>query len=67
MNKILTFIFLTVISANSFGQNADELNEQSKKLLQTEEFDKAVPLLKKSAELGVAEAQYNYGVTLEFG
>jgi TPR repeat protein len=67
MNKILTFIFLTIISANSFGQNADELNEKSKKLIQTEEFDKAVPLLKKSAELGVAEAQYNYGVTLEFG
>ncbi|WP_139856750.1 tetratricopeptide repeat protein [Aequorivita sinensis] len=67
MNKILTFLFLTFICSNSFGQNASELNEQAKKFIETQEFDKAVPVLKQAAELGVAEAQYNYGVTLEFG
>lgn len=41
MNKILTFLFLTFICSNGFGQNASELNEQSKKFIETQEFDKA--------------------------
>tara|TARA_B100000809_G_C14937131_1_gene459051 strand:+ start:59 stop:859 length:801 start_codon:yes stop_codon:yes gene_type:complete len=67
MNKILTFIILTIISANLFGQNADELNEQSKKFIQTQEFDKAVPLLKQASDLGSPEAQYNLGYCYQSG
>jgi len=67
MTKKFAFLLLTLISLTAFGQNATELNEQSKKFIQTQEFDKAIPLLKQAAELGNAEAQYNYGVTLEFG
>ena len=36
-----------------------ELNEQAKKLIETQEFDKAVPILKQASELGNAESQYN--------
>lgn len=67
MNKILTFLFLTLICANSFGQNASELNEQSKKFLETQEFDKAVPILKQAAALGNAESQYNLGYCYQAG
>jgi TPR repeat protein len=67
MAKIFTFLLLTTISLASYGQNATELNDQSKKFIETQEFDKAVPLLKQAAELGSPEAQYNFGVTLEHG
>jgi TPR repeat protein len=52
---------------SSFGQTADELNSQSREFIRTQEFEKAIPLLRRAAELGVAESQYNFGVTLEFG
>ncbi len=67
MNKHLTFIFLTLICLTAFGQNASELNEQSKKLIETQEFDKAVPILKQAAELGNAESQYNLGYCYQAG
>ncbi len=67
MTKPLTFLILTFISINVFGQNGEELNEQSKNFIESQEFNKAIPLLKEAAKLGVAEAQYNYGVSLEFG
>jgi len=67
MIKIFTFILIALISLNSYGQNGIDLNEKSKILIQSQEFDKAVPLLKQAAEIGVAEAQYNFGVTLENG
>ena len=67
MNKHLTFIFLTLICLTAFGQNALELNEQSKKLIETQEFDKAVPILKQAAELGNAESQYNLGYCYQSG
>lgn len=67
MNKILTFLFLTFIYANSFGQDASELNEQSKKFIETQEFDKAIPILKQAAELGNAESQYNLGYCYQAG
>lgn len=50
-----------------FGQNADELNTQSKKLLKNRDYEKALPILRKSAELGNAEAQYNLGYFLQNG
>lgn len=52
---------------NTFGQNASELNEQSKKFIETQEFDKAVPILKQAAELGNAESQYNLGYCYQAG
>jgi len=67
MNKILTFLFLTFICSNSFGQNALELNKQAKKFIETQEFDKAVPVLKQAAELGNAESQYNLGYCYRAG
>jgi TPR repeat protein len=67
MNKHLTFIFLTLICFTAFGQNVSELNEQSKKLIETQEFDKAVPILKQAAELGNAESQYNLGYCYQAG
>lgn len=67
MNKHLTFIFLILICLSAFGQNASELNEQSKKLIETQEFEKAVPILKQAAELGNAESQYNLGYCYQAG
>ena len=48
-------------------KNADELNKQSKLLIKSQDFEKAIPLLKRAAKLGNAEAQYNYGYILEKG
>ncbi len=67
MNKILIFLFLTFICSNIFGQNASELNEQAKKFIETQEFDKAVPVLKQAAELGNPESQYNLGYCYQAG
>ncbi|MDZ4149269.1 MAG: tetratricopeptide repeat protein [Flavobacteriaceae bacterium] len=67
MNKNLTFLFLTLICLTAFGQNVSELNEQAKKLIETQEFEKAVPILKQAAELGNAESQYNLGYCYRAG
>jgi TPR repeat protein len=67
MNKHLASIFLTLICLTAFGQNASEINKQSKKLIETQEFDKAVPILKQAAELGNAESQYNLGYCYQAG
>lgn len=67
MNKNLTFLFLTLICFTAFGQNASELNEESKKLIESQEFKKAVPILKQAAELGNAESQYNLGYCYQAG
>src|SRR5690606_14898007 len=65
--KQITILLLTLIGLTAFGQTADELNEQSKELLQTGEIDKAIPLLQQAAELGNAEAQYNLGYCYQSG
>ncbi|MFB0925978.1 MAG: hypothetical protein QMB65_11985, partial [Vicingaceae bacterium] len=67
MNRILTFIFLTLIYSTSIGQTAEEFNEKSSKFIETQEFDKAIPLLKIGAELGSAESQYNLGYCYRAG
>lgn len=67
MKQKLTTLFLILIGLTAFGQTADELNEQSKKFLQTGEIDKAIPLLEQAAELGNAEAQYNLGYCYQTG
>lgn len=67
MNKKLTFLFLTLISLTTFGQNVEKLNEQSLRFIENQEFDKAIPLLKQAAELGNAESQYNLGYCYRAG
>lgn len=67
MDKKITFLLITLISLTVFGQSATELNEQSKKFIETKEFDKALPLLKQAAQLGNAESQYNLGYCYEAG
>jgi uncharacterized protein len=61
MNTQFLTILLTTITLTSFAQTpeAEALNAQSKKHLQAGEIEKAIPLLKKAAEMGNAEAQYN--------
>jgi TPR repeat protein len=63
--------FLTILSILffqlSFGQYAEELNSQSKELIQQRKYNEAFPILKKSAELGNSEAQYNLGYFLQNG
>ncbi|MFP3597867.1 tetratricopeptide repeat protein [Chryseobacterium sp. SIMBA_029] len=60
---ILSILFVQF----SFGQNADQLNNQSKELIQQGKYNEAFPILKKSAELGNSEAQYNFGYFLQSG
>ena len=67
MSKAL-ILFLTVFAAiTSRGQTGAELNQQSKDFLSRNDFKSAVPLLKKAAEAGHAEAQYNYGICFQQG
>ena len=67
MNKILFILFTAALFTNCPAQTAVELNDQSKKLLLKGETAKAVPIMKKAAELGNAEAQYNYAYSLQKG
>jgi hypothetical protein len=62
---ILSLGILSLNFAN--GQTADELNTQSKELLTNRDYEKALPILRKSAELGNSEAQYNLGNFLQNG
>jgi TPR repeat protein len=67
MNRILTTLFLAFTLSTAFGQTADEINAQAKVFLTKGDTKNAVPLLKKSAEMGQSEAQYNYAVCFEQG
>ncbi|WP_255462744.1 tetratricopeptide repeat protein [Galbibacter sp. BG1] len=67
MTKKIIFLILIFLSINVFGQTADELNEQSKKLIEQQKFEEAIPILKKLAGLGNAEAQYNLGYCYRSG
>ena len=67
MTKKLIFLLLTFTSFTALAQNAEELNEQSKELIEKQEFDKAIPILKQAAELGNAESQYNLGYCYKAG
>lgn len=48
------------------AQTADELNAESKKWLAQDSMELAVSLMKRAAELGSPEAQYNYGYYLMY-
>jgi TPR repeat protein len=66
--KQILLIAITVLTFQiAFGQNANELNQQSKELIQLGKYIEAFPILKKSAVLGNAEAQYNLGYFLQSG
>lgn len=66
--KIIQLIILLLSTFQlSYSQTADELNKQSKELLDKREFEKAIPILRKAAELGSGEAQYNLGYFLQNG
>lgn len=67
MNKITILLFPLFISSFTFAQSAEELNLKSKQLIQERKFEEALPLVKKSAELGNPEAQYNYAIFLQEG
>ena len=61
---IIPFIFLFQLT---YAQTAEELNKQANEHIKMQEFDKAFPVLKKSAQLGNSEAQYNLGYLLQNG
>ena len=66
--KKLTLIIINLFAFQvSFSQTAAELNAESKRLVQQGKYNEAFPILKKSAELGNAEAQYNFGYFLQSG
>ena len=67
MRKNLFFLFTFWSVITVFSQKADELNQQSKELLQKNQYDKAMPILKLAAELGNPEAQYNLAYFLQNG
>jgi TPR repeat protein len=64
--KILLLICSIAING-LYAQNAEELNTKAKEYLGKNQFEKALPLVKRAAVLGNAEAQYNYGYVLEKG
>jgi len=57
---LLTFLFV-FISLNVFAQDADQLNEKSKTLLDQGNYNQSFKTLSQAAELGHPEAQYNLG------
>ena len=54
MTKKITILLLSLLSINVFAQNADELNELSKKLIEQDKFEEAIPVLEEAAKLGNA-------------
>ena len=67
MKKILLLLHIIITFQTAFSQSADELNQESKSLIKQGKYNEAFPILKKSAELGNAEAQYNLGYFLQSG
>lgn len=68
MNRILLLISILFINLSSAQKaKADELNAKAKVLMSQNEIQKAMPLIKRAAELGNAESQYNYGYAFEKG
>ncbi|WP_299701822.1 tetratricopeptide repeat protein [uncultured Pontibacter sp.] len=67
MRTLLLFFLILLVSSSAFSQSASELNEKSKDYLTSGDIAAALPLLKEAAELGNAEAQYNYGVCFQQG
>lgn len=60
-------LMLVCVANMCKAQTAAQLNDQSKTLLAKGDMKSALPILKKAAELGSAEAQYNYGICFQQG
>lgn len=67
MRKYILTSLIAFFSAVAFGQTADELNQKSKEFLSNGDTKNAVLTLKKAAELGNAESQYNLGYCYQQG
>jgi uncharacterized protein len=67
MEKYTTTILTVFFASQLFGQNANELNQKAKDLLNKNDIKNAVPLIRQAAEGGSAEAQYNYGICYQKG
>ncbi|MDB5233943.1 MAG: sel1 repeat family protein [Hymenobacter sp.] len=67
----MKYLFLCLIcvyfTSPAKSQTGAQLSEQAKKLLAKGEVKTALPTLKRAAELGNAEAQYNYGICFQQG
>ncbi len=58
---------MTWLTIVTYGQDADQLNKESKDYLTKKDFKNAFPLLEKAANLGQPEAQYNLGLCYQDG
>jgi TPR repeat protein len=68
MKRILLFVTFTVLIVQAtYSQTVEDLNKQSKTLLDSGKYKEAEPVLRKAAELGSGEAQYNLGYLLQSG
>ncbi len=67
MKKFFIILIVLTITIDCYAQSAEELNNKAKEFLIKKDLDNAFPLLKKAAELGNAESQYNYGVCFQIG
>lgn len=67
MKQLLGLLLFLLAIQVTFGQNANELNKQSKTLIEQGKYKKALSILEKAAKLGNAEAQYNLGFLLQSG
>lgn len=67
MKSRLFTILLGLLSIVTYGQDAQQLNKESKEYLMKKDFKSAFPLLQRAAEMGVPEAQYNLGLCYQEG
>lgn len=68
MRRTLLFLTFTVLTFQvTYSQTVGNLNKQSKALLDSGKYKEAEPILRKAAELGSGEAQYNLGYLLQSG
>ena len=65
---LLLFLTLTILTFQvSYSQSVKDLNIHSKILIDSGKYHEAEPILRKAAELGSGEAQYNLGYLLQSG
>ena len=67
MKKLSIFIICLISFQSILSQNADELNTESQNLIDQGKYNDAFPIVKKSAERGNSQAQYNLGYMLQTG
>lgn len=67
MRGIVLVYFVFFVCVESIAQSAEEVNIKAKEFFKKKDFKNAFPLIQKAAELGSAEAQFNYGNCFERG